>query len=953
MEKTYNPYKIERYIQKCWDKNNIFKKDINSNKKFFCIMMPPPNITGSLHMGHAFQQAIMDSLIRYNYMLGKNVLFQLGTDHAGIATQMVVENYLLTKKGRKRDSYSRKEFIKEILNWKKKFESNIFYQVKRLGNFINVNDSRFTLDKNFSKAVKKVFILLYKDNYIYKSKKLVYWDPSLKTVVSDLEVEHRTVSHNMWYIKYLLVQKKHKIEKIKYLIVSTTRPETLLGDTAIAVHPRDIRYKKYIGRFVLVPIIGRVIPIISDYTIDMNKGTGCMKITPAHDFNDYNIAKIHKLPMINIFTFDGKILDRLEIFNQNGSITYKDNIQIPDILKKLDRFIARKKILSMLKEMQYLKKIEIYNSSIPYGDRSGIILEPMLTNQWYLKTKKLANTAIEMVKKRKVLFLSQQYLNMYLAWMNNVEDWCISRQIWWGHQIPIWYDNINNNVYVGKNEKSIRKEYLIPDSIVLTQDTDVLDTWFSSSLWTFAGLGWPSDKKKIKNFHPTNILVSGFDIIFFWIARMIMITTYVMKKINNIIQVPFKKLYITGLIKDEEGKKMSKSRGNTLDPLDLIDGIKLSKLIEKRTHNLMQPKLLSKIISYTKKQFPNGIESHGADALRLTLLSLVSTSRNIHWDMNRLKGYKYFCNKLWNASRFIFLNMTRDLKQKKLKKSFLDLWIILKLNIIIKNYHIFFKKYRFDKIVSLLYKFIWRDFCDYYLETIKPILNTGSNQEVESVKYTLFVVFSSIIRLLHPIAPFITDMLWENFNKLYNRPIKSVLLESFPIYKENQHPLYLFKFIKWIQKVSLELRSIRIDIGVRYNFSLQLYIKCFSMYKRIFIEENYNFLKKTFYVKNIVILFRYTQTSSSIYRIVDDTELFIPLSHSINIKTELLRLNKSIVHIQKFINKINKTLKNESFIKYAPKTIVLEKIESLKKNNIIFDKLIQQKNFYYIKDSEI
>ena len=946
MKKIYNPNRIEKYIKKWWHKKNIVKKKIDISKKSFCIMMPPPNITGSLHMGHAFQQAIMDSLIRYNHMLGKNVLFQMGTDHAGIATQIVVENYLREKKGKKRGTYAKKEFIKETLHWKKKFESNILYQVQRLGNFIDFQDSTFTLDKNFSKAVKKVFIMLYKDGYIYKRKKLVYWDPYLKTVISDLEVEHRILPNTMWYIKYPLILKKDKKKQNNiYLLVSTTRPETFLGDTALAVHPDDVRYKEYIGRYVLVPLINRIIPVIADNQIDPNKGTGCMKVTPAHDFHDYHIAMTHKLPMIKIFTDEGKILDQLECFNYKGEKINEENINTPNILRNLDRFKARKTTIFLLEKISFIEKIELCQSSVPHGDRSGMVLEPMLTNQWYLRVQSLAETAIRVIKEKKIVFTSKQYRNMYFAWMNNIEDWCISRQIWWGHQIPIWYDHLNNNIYTGYDEQSIRKEYKIPDHIILEQDSDVLDTWFSSSLWTFAGLGWPTETKKLKYFHPTNVLVSGFDIIFFWIARMIMITTYVMKKVYGIEQMPFKVIYITGLIKDEDGKKMSKSKGNTLDPLDLIDGITLSELLDKRNKNLVKPKLSSKIISHTTKQFPNGIEAYGTDALRMTFLSLTSTSRSINWDMNRIKGYKHFCNKIWNVSRFIFLNISKTVKKNNLKKSLLDRWILLKFNIILKEYHIFFKIYRFDKLVSILYHFVWHDFCDFYLETIKPILRTGLRKEKESVHFTLSFIFCSILRLLHPIMPFITDMLWKNFNELYNIPVTPIILNSFPVYENNVVSLYLFQFVTWIQKVISTLRIIRADIGVQYNFILSLYIKCFSISKKIFIQENYHFLKKILYLKKIIIIIKYHQISSSIFRVIEDSEVFIPISGSVNFKVEWLRLQKAILEVRISIKRIIKTLKNKNFLQNAPENIIIEHKKILQKKATLYNILKKQKKF--------
>lgn len=952
MEKIYNPKKVEHHIQKYWKKNNLYLQNIKENKKFFCIMMPPPNITGNLHMGHAFQQTIMDVLIRYNRMCGKNVLFQMGIDHAGIATQIVVERYLLKTKGRKKKSFSREEFINEIFVWKKKFELNIINQVKRLGNLINFNDLCFTLDKNFSKAVKKAFIMLYKDGLIYKKKKLVYWDTSLKTVISDLEVENKVFSSTMYYIKYPIFSKNNIFNKndIKYLTIATTRPETLLGDTALAVNPNDIRYNNYIGKFVKVPIINRIVPIIGDNTIDINKGTGCMKVTPAHDFHDYHIAQNNKLFMINIFTLEGKILHELEIFNYKGDLIKNINCCIPTMLHNKDKLIARENILYLLKNMGLLKSSVSCTSSIPCGDRSGTILEPMLTNQWYLRTKSLAKVAITLVKEKKIIFFSKQYKNMYLSWMNKIEDWCISRQLWWGHQIPIWYDYKNNKTYVGKDEKTIRKENSISDKIKLVQDQDVLDTWFSSSLWTLAGLGWPNDFTKLKYFHPTSVIVSGFDIIFFWIARMVMVTSYITKKIYGTIQIPFKKIYITGLIKDEVGQKMSKSKGNTLDPLDMMDGIVLSKLIKKRIFNLIKPQLHKKIEKHTIKTFPNGIESYGADALRFTFLSLASTSRNINWDMNRLKGYKYFCNKIWNASRFIFLNTSKIIKKKYVYNFFISHWIKIELNKIIKNYHICLKKYRFDMLTTILYKFVWYKFCDKYLEIIKPIFETGSNKDVNLIKNTLIYVFNIIIRLLHPIMPFITETLWNNFNNFKMIKKKSIILTSIPKYKKNKYSVFLLKFVKWFQKVISIIRKIRINTKVKYNIFLTLFIKHSSIYKKIFIEENYNFLKKILFLKNIITIKKYNQIPLSIYRLIDDVELFIPVSYLVDINVELIRLNKEIISIKKIIIKINKKLQNENFMKKAPHDIILEQKNLLNKNSIMYNKLLRQKNFLLYKN---
>ncbi|VFP81521.1 valine--tRNA ligase [Buchnera aphidicola] len=943
MDKNYNFHLIEKKIQKYCKKNKIFFHNNSFLKNDnFCIMVPPPNITGYLHMGHAFQQTIMDTLIRYHRMSGKNTLLQMGTDHAGIATQMVVERYLLMKEGKNKNSYSREEFIKKIFDWKKKSELVMFNQIKRLGHLINWKDVRFTLDSNFSQAVKDVFITLYKDGLIYRRKKLVYWDPKFQTVISDLEVENQIHKNKMWYIKYFFTE-SHDNNNKKYITVATTRPETLLGDTALAVHPDDKRYTKYIGCFVNVPILNRSIPIISNKSIDISKGTGCMKVTPAHDFNDYDIGQCNKLPMINIFTKDGKILKKLNIFNYKGKKKKIFNDFIPKNLQNLDRFTARKNILFTLKKEGFLSRVISYKINIPYGDRSGVILEPMLTNQWYLSTKILSIEAIKAVKENKIIFIPKQYKNMYLSWMNNIQDWCISRQLLWGHRIPVWYDSFNN-IYVGENEESIRKEYSLKKDVPLTQDSDVLDTWFSSSLWTFAGLGWPLDIKKINMFHPTNVLVCGFDIIFFWIARMIMMTMYIIKdKLGN-SQIPFKYIYITGLIRDEQGQKMSKSYGNVLDPLDMIDGISLEKLIEKRTKNLINSKQINLVKKNTINKFPKGILTHSADSLRFTFLSIASTSRNINWNMNRLKGYQNFCNKIWHASRFVIKNIDKTVfKKKNISSLLLNQWIYIELNKVIKKYHYFLKLFRFDQLSTLLYKFIWNKFCDQYLEMIKPILQYGSLYEINSVKISLFFILSKILLLVHPVMPFITIYIWsilQKLNKIFH-PI--IILNTIPQYNKNLKNVYITKFMNWFQKVISILRSIRVDSKVEYTRLLKVYYKNISLYKKIFLQENNVILKKIAYLKCIVEIQSPLNLSSVIMRIIDGVEIFISVDSCFDIKIELQRLDKKILLLEREIHKINYFLLNKKILMNAPSCFILEKKSLLKNNFDILKKINNQK----------
>ncbi|ABJ90692.1 valine--tRNA ligase [Buchnera aphidicola] len=944
MKKNYDFDVIEKKVQKyCNDNNFFFHKNYYFKGKSFCIMVPPPNITGSLHMGHAFQQTIMDVLIRYKHMCKRNTLLQMGTDHAGIATQMVVERYLLHKEGKNKNLYTRKEFVKKILDWKKKSELIMFNQIKRLGLLIDWKKTRFTLDSNFSIAVNKVFIKLYEDGLIYRSKKLVYWDTQLKTVISDLEVENKISNNTMWYIKYFFVKKKNKKNLYeKYIVIATTRPETLLGDTALAVNPNDIRYKKYIGSLVYVPIINRIIPIISDINIDIKKGTGCMKITPAHDFNDYSIGVRNKLPMINIFKKNGKILKKLNIFDYTGKKTNIFDSDIPKDLQNKDRFIARKIILSKLKKTNFLKKSVSYKIGIPYGDRSKTILEPMLTNQWYLSTKSLAKIAITAIEEKKIKFIPKQYKNMYLSWMYNIQDWCISRQLWWGHQIPVWYDK-KNNIYVGKNESSVRKKYFLKNDVFLYQDPDVLDTWFSSSLWTFAGLGWPIDIKKFNDFHPTNILVCGFDIIFFWISRMIMITMHIIKDKNGNPQIPFKKIYITGLIRDELGKKMSKSFGNTLDPIDMVNGIHLSDLIHKRINNSFNEKKIKQIKLSTKKNFPDGISKHSVDALRYTFLSLASTSRNISWDMNRLKGFQNFCNKIWNASRFVIKNISKHVFKKNFSFTLIDKWILIELNDVIKKYHFFFKKFRFDNISVVLYKFIWNKFCDQYLEMIKPIFKNGFNCEINSIKNTLCILLRKIILLIHPIMPYISIYIWKMLQKLNKKFNSKIIMNSFPIYNIGLNNIYIKKFMNWFQKIISILRCVRLDTRVSRTTLLIIYLKNIPFNKKIFLQENNIFLKKIAYLKLIIEINKISNLPSSIVRFIDNMEIFIPINSFLNVDLELKRLNKKIIFLEKQIKILKTQFLNTNFLIHAPSNLIKEKRSLLKRNYSILKKINYQK----------
>ncbi len=783
MEKTYQPHEIEKSWYKTWEERNYFAPSGQGDA--YCIMIPPPNVTGSLHMGHAFQHTIMDSLTRYQRMQGKNTLWQVGTDHAGIATQMVVERKLAATTGETRHDLGRDAFIEKIWEWKEESGGTITGQMRRLGNSVDWPTERFTMDSGFYHAVQEVFIRLYDQGLVYRGKRLVNWDPKLHTAISDLEVENKEVKGKMWYLRYPLADGVKTAEGLDYIVVGTTRPETMLGDTGIAVNPEDKRYASIVGKFVELPLVGRRIPIVADEYANMEKGTGCVKITPAHDFNDYEVGKRCKLPMINILTLNADIRDEAQTFNSDGSVNTELDTSIPEKYQGMERFAARREIVADFEALGLLVKIEENDMTVPYGDRGGVVIEPMLTDQWFADAKTLAKPAIEAVENGDIKFVPKQYENMYFSWMRDIQDWCISRQLWWGHRIPAFYDNAGN-VYVANDKESARQKYNLDPELELRQDDDVLDTWFSSALWTFGTLGWPENTERLKTFHPTDTLVTGFDIIFFWVARMIMMTMHFMKDEDGKPQVPFKTVYVTGLIRDENGDKMSKSKGNVLDPLDMIDGISLPELLEKRTGNMMQPQLAEKIGKRTEKEFPEGISAHGTDALRFTLAALASTGRDINWDMKRLEGYRNFCNKIWNAARYVLMNTEGQdcgVNGEAVELSLADRWISSRLQKLEADVTKHFDEYRFDLASSTLYDFIWNEYCDWYLELSKPVLwdENASEEAKRGTRRTLVRVLEVVLRLSHPIMPFITEEIWQQIKELAGQSGDSIMLQPYPV----------------------------------------------------------------------------------------------------------------------------------------------------------------------------
>ena len=906
MDKAYAPGEIEARIYERWEASGAFAPQ--GDGESYCIMLPPPNVTGTLHMGHAFQHTLMDTLTRWHRMRGDATLWQPGTDHAGIATQMVVERQLGAE-GKHRLDLGREAFIERVWKWKGESGSTITRQMRRLGTSVDWSRDKFTMDPDLSHAVTEVFVRLHEEGLIYRGKRLVNWDPELLTAVSDLEVLSEEESGSLWHIRYPIVGGSG------HVVVATTRPETLLGDTAVAVNPDDERYQALLGHEVELPLTGRTIPVIADSYVDAAFGTGAVKITPAHDFNDYEMGQRHSLPQINIFTPDAKL-------NENA----------PERFRGLDRFIARKQIVAELEAAGLIEKIEPHKLKVPRGDRTGKVIEPYLTDQWYVKIAPLAEPALKAVEDGHIRFVPENWSKTYYEWMRNIKDWCVSRQLWWGHRIPAWYDDAGN-IYVGRDEAEVRKKHSLADT-KLRQDDDVLDTWFSSALWPFSTLGWPDKTPALNKFYPTSVLVTGFDIIFFWVARMIMMG---MKFMGD---VPFRHVYITGLIRDENGDKMSKSKGNVIDPIDIIDGIALEDLVSKRTAGLMQPHLAPGIEKKTRKQFPEGIAPYGTDALRFTFASLAGPARDINFDLGRVGGYRNFCNKLWNGARFVLMTVESDTGQGDLvgaaELSVADRWIVSRFAATLAQVDRALTDYRFDFAATALYEFTWYQFCDWYLELTKPVLQSETTTEAQKrgTRRTLVTMLEALLRALHPLMPFITEEIWQRVHPLAapllaaqnsranQKSVDSVMQAKYPNATDYAADAEADVEVSWMQQFILAVRQIRGEMDIAPSRKIPLLLQNAPARERALVDKHLSYLSRLAGLESVKALGPEDAAPESATAILGDLTLLVPMAGLIDPKAEIERLNKRIAKNDSDLGKLKAKLGNENFVRNAPPDVV-------------------------------
>ena len=894
MDKTYDPHAIEQRWYETWERDGDFAP--SGEGKPYCIMIPPPNVTGSLHMGHAFQDTLMDALTRYHRMRGDNTLWQPGTDHAGIATQMVVERQLNSEDLTRHD-IGREKFIERIWDWKHKSGGTITRQLRRMGSSVDWSRERFTMDEGLSQAVKETFVRLHEEGLIYRGKRLVNWDPVLHTAVSDLEVVSAEESGHLWHMRYPLA------DGSGHLVVATTRPETMLGDTAVAVHPHDERYQALIGKAVRLPLTNREIPVIADDYVDQEFGTGCVKITPAHDFNDYEMGKRHDLPIINILTVDASINDEVDCDYQG-----------------MDRYEARKRIVEDLEKQGLLEKVEDHKLMVPRGDRSGAVVEPYLTDQWFVKIAPLAAPAIKAVEDGDIKFVPDNWKNTYFEWMRNIQDWCISRQIWWGHRIPAWYDDAGN-IYVGRTEKEAREKHGLDDGLELKQDEDVLDTWFSSALWPFSTLGWPDKTEALQTFYPTSVLVTGFDIIFFWVARMIMMGLKFMD------DIPFREIYIHGLVRDAHGQKMSKSKGNVLDPIDLIDGIELETLVAKRRAGLMQPKMADKIDKITRKDFPDGIPAFGTDALRFTFAALASTGRDINFDLGRIEGYRNFCNKLWNAARYVLMNTEgKDCGQHggDVLLSAADRWIISLLQQTEQQVINGIDTYRFDLAAQAIYTFIWDEYCDWYLELSKPVLTNPESTEaaLRGTRKTLVRVMETVLRLIHPLTPYISEEIWQRMAPLAGVEGDTIMRQPYPAADTDKIDHEAISEIEWIKDFIISVRKIRSGMNIDPRKMLPVLLQGGSATDKDRLDNNLHYIVSVGRVESATWLNDSDEAPESSTALLDNMKLLIPLAGLIDKDAEVARLAKELERKISELERCETKLSNSSFVDKAPAAVV-------------------------------
>jgi len=919
LDNSFNPDAIERALYAEWEESGYFTP--SPAPEPYSIAIPPPNVTGTLHIGHAFQHTLMDALIRYQRMSGKQTLWQMGTDHAGIATQMIVTEQMATE-GVTLEDLGRDAFIERVWKWRQESGGTISEQMRRMGSSVDWSRERFTMDEGFSRAVKLVFIQLYEKGLIYRGKRLVNWDPLLNTALSDLEVINEDEPGSLWHFRYPLADGLLTPDDKAYVVVATTRPETMLGDTAIAVHPDDDRYRSLVGKHAVLPLAGRKLPIISDAYVDPEFGTGCVKITPAHDFNDNEIGHRHGLEEISILSADATI-------NANAPVPYRN----------LDRFEARKRVIADLDALGLLEAVEDHTIKIPRGERSGEIVEPRLTDQWFVKIEPLAGPAITAVENGDITFIPKQYENLYFAWMRDVRDWCISRQQWWGHQIPAWYDG-NGNVYVGQSEEAIRSDADLDADIPLTQDPDVLETWFSSALWTFATLGWPDKTPELDQYHPTSVLVTGHDIIFFWVARMIMMTLHFTG------EIPFKQVYVHGLIRDAKGEKMSKTKGNGIDPLDVIDGISLDDLVAKRTQNLTQPRMAEAITLATQKEYPNGIRNYGSDALRFTFCAYASPGRNINFDLNRVEGYHNFCNKLWNASRFVMMNAQSVTELPISEQSLADRWIVSRMRQLIIDTHEAVDSYRFDLFANAVYEFIWHEYCDWYVELTKSVFfdAKADQTEVTAASTTLVNVLEMLLRVAHPIMPYITETLWREIAPLAGIDAKTIMLRPFPQKADADLDEEADTAIEWLKDVVTAVRNIRGERGVKPSQSVVLMLQGGTTQdKQLSITTEKLLQRQAKLSGDIVWLKDDDPVPAGSVQLVHRLKVIVPFTDLDEAKAEQQRLSLEIQKLQTTLGKIATKLDNPNFVEKAPANVVAKEKTRLNELSAQVDTLLEQR----------